>query len=244
MPKARVALVTGAARGMGLAITHKLLDEGVHVAAADVLHADLEEAVAGLNSENVIAVHLDVTESASWSSAVEEVRARFGGLNILVNNAGVLGRGSIAELRPEQFEQLWRINCVGLLLGMQAALPLLREADEPAIVNNLSNSALRAFGGHGAYVSSKFAARGLTSVAAIEFAEYGIRVNAVLPGPIATPMHSTATVDRLAGAGLLGRVGQPEDIASVVAFLASPAASFMTGSEVLVDGGQALRIAH
>jgi NAD(P)-dependent dehydrogenase (short-subunit alcohol dehydrogenase family) len=229
---------------MGLAIVRKLLDDGLSVAAADVLHGDLEEAVDALGSENVIAVHLDVTESASWSSAMQAVHARFGGLNVLVNNAGVLRRGAIAEESTDQFELLWRVNCLGTLLGMQAALPLLREADQPAVVNNLSNSALRGFPGHVAYVSSKFAARGLTQAAAIEFSEYGIRVNAVLPGPIATPMHKTETIDRLSTAGLLGRIGEPQDIASVVAFLASPASSFMTGSEVLVDGGQALKIAH
>src|SRR6516162_3815838 len=104
MPQARVALVTGAARGQGLAIVRKLLQDGVHVAAADVLHAELEQAVTDLDSDNVIAVHLDVTESASWSEAIAAVHARFGGLNILVNNAGVLGRGSIAKQTLEQFE--------------------------------------------------------------------------------------------------------------------------------------------
>jgi NAD(P)-dependent dehydrogenase (short-subunit alcohol dehydrogenase family) len=244
MPRARVALVTGAARGQGLAIVRKLLQDGVHVAAADVLHAELEQTVAELHSDNVIAIHLDVTESASWSEAMAAVHARFGRLNILINNAGVLARSSIAKQSLEQFELLWRVNCLGTLLGMQTALPLLRDADQPAIVNNLSNSALRGFPNHGAYTSSKFAARGLTAVAAIEFAEHGIRVNAVLPGPIATPMLNNETQQRLASAGLLGRIGQPDDIASLVAFLASPAASFITGSEVLIDGGHALRIAH
>jgi len=127
---------------------------------------------------------------------------------------------------------------------MRACAPLLAKADQPAIVTTLSNAAMQPFVRHTSYTSSKWAARGLTLTAAVEFAELGIRVNAVLPGPVATPMHDEALIDRLSSAPLLGRAGTPEDIAEVVAFLASPAASFMTGAEVVVDGGHLLRIVH
>jgi NAD(P)-dependent dehydrogenase (short-subunit alcohol dehydrogenase family) len=238
----RVALVTGAARGQGLAIVRRLLRDGVAVLAADVLADELRTAVGEIGDPRVRAVDLDVTSEDSWRDAVAAAGREFGGLNVLVNNAGILARAPLAREDPGQFERLWRVNCLGLLLGMQAAVPLLEKAGQPAIVNNLSNVAVRAFTRHASYTSSKWAARGLTQAAAIELAELGIRVNAVLPGPVDTPMHDARTIERLRGATPLGRIGTPDDIAEVVAFLASPAAGFMTGAEVIVDGGQSLKI--
>jgi NAD(P)-dependent dehydrogenase (short-subunit alcohol dehydrogenase family) len=238
----RVALVTGAARGQGLAIVRRLRRDGVAVLAGDVLADELRAAIGELDDPDVRAVNLDVTSADSWQAAVAEAEREFGGLSVLVNNAGVLGRAPLTREDPREFERLWRVNCLGLLLGMQAAVPLLEKADQPAIVNNLSNAAVRAFARHASYTSSKWAARGLTQAAAIELAELGIRVNAVLPGPVDTPMHDARTIERLQGATLLGRIGTPDDIAEVVAFLASPAAAFMTGAELIADGGQSLRI--
>jgi 3alpha(or 20beta)-hydroxysteroid dehydrogenase len=244
MSSNRVALVTGAARGQGLAIVGHLLRDGLCVAAGDVLVDQLHAAAQDLPADRLLPLELDVADEKSWADALIKVQDRFGGLNVLVNNAGVLGRALLAEETVDEFERLFRINCVGQFLGMRACLPLLRQADRPAIVNTLSSAAVRAYDRSGAYAASKFAARGLTLTAAIEFAEFGIRVNAVLPGPIATPMHDAATIERLASSPLLGRAGRAEDIARVVAFLASPLADFMTGAEVLVDGGQTLKIAH
>ena len=244
----RVALVSGAARGQGLAIVRRLRRDGVSVLAGDVLADELQKAVADLGDQGgagdgeVRAVPLDVTSEDSWAAAVELADRELGGLAVLVNNAGILGRAPLVREDPREFERLWRVNCLGLLLGMQAAVPLLARADQPAVVNNLSNVAVRAFARHASYTSSKWAARGLTQAAAVELAELGIRVNAVLPGPVDTPMHDARTIERLQGATLLGRIGTPDDIAEVVAFLASPAAGFMTGAEVIVDGGQSLRM--
>jgi NAD(P)-dependent dehydrogenase (short-subunit alcohol dehydrogenase family) len=243
MTNTRVALVTGAARGQGLAIVRRLRRDGLRVVAADVLADELHAACLDLG-EDVVPVVLDVTDEQAWSGALATTEERFGGLDVLVNNAGILGRAPLPEETAAQFERLWRVNCLGMFLGMRAAHPLLRRGDQPAIVNNLSNAALRPFDRHAAYTSSKWAARGLSLTAAREYAEHGIRVNAVLPGPIDTPMHDPATVERLSAASLLGRVGTPEDVANVVAMLASPDAGFVTGAEVLVDGGHALRIAH
>jgi 3alpha(or 20beta)-hydroxysteroid dehydrogenase len=237
----RVALVTGAARGQGLAIVRRLRADNIAVLAGDVLAEELRAAVGELGDPDVRAVTLDVTSAASWREAVAVAERDFGGLNVLVNNAGILARAPLAREDPAQFERLWRVNCLGLLLGMQAAVPLLAAASEPAIVNNLSNVAIRAFARHASYTSSKWAARGLSQAAAIELAGLGIRVNAVLPGPVDTPMHDAATIERLGGMTLLGRIGTPGDIAEVVAFLASPAAGFMTGAELIADGGQSLR---
>jgi 3alpha(or 20beta)-hydroxysteroid dehydrogenase len=161
---------------------------------------------------------------------------------VLVNNAGVLHRAPLSRESAAEFERIWRVNCLGPFLGMRAAAPLLGRADHPAIVNTLSTAAMRPFDRHGAYTSSKWAARGLSLAAAIEFAADGIRVNAVLPGPVDTPMHDRATIERLATAPLLGRAGMPEDIAEVVAFLASPATAFVTGAEFVADGGHILRM--
>jgi NAD(P)-dependent dehydrogenase (short-subunit alcohol dehydrogenase family) len=240
----RVALVTGAARGQGLAIVRRLRRDGVAVAAGDVLVDELRHAVDELADSDVLALELDVVDEGSWGSALEQIRRQFGGLNVLVNNAGILHRTKLMEETAADFERLWRVNCLGPFLGMRAAAKMLAEADQPAIVNTLSTAAVQPFAKHASYTSSKWAARGLTLTAALEFAELGIRVNSVLPGPVATPMHDLPTIERLASAPLLGRIGIPEDIAEVVAFLASPASSFLTGSEILADGGQVLRSAQ
>jgi 3alpha(or 20beta)-hydroxysteroid dehydrogenase len=244
MNATRVALVTGAARGQGLAIVHRLRKDGLAVVAGDVLVADLRAAVDAMGDDEVLPVALDVSDEESWADAIAATQDRFGGLNVLVNNAGVLHRAFLADETAEEFERLWRVNTLGVFLGIRSALPLLKVADRPAIVNTLSTSAIRAFDKHTSYNSSKWGARGVSQTAAVELAEFGIRVNAVLPGPIATPMHDAATIERLSSAPLLGRAGTAEDIADIVAVLASPEHSFLTGAEVVVDGGHSLRITH
>lgn len=241
MSRQRVALVTGGARGMGWAIVRQLRRDGLRVAAADVLVDELRRATDDLGDAEVLPVELDVTDEVQWTAALATVEERFGGLDVLVNNAGVLSRSRLGEETAAEFERLWRINCLGMFLGIRAAIPLLKRGHQAAIVNTLSTSAIHPFDRHGAYNSSKWAARGLTLTAARELAEYGVRVNAVLPGPVATPMHDAATIERLSSAPLLGRVGMPADVASVVSMLASPKSDFVTGAEVVVDGGHGLR---
>ena len=237
----RVALVTGAARGQGAAIVARLHADGFRIAACDVLIDELT-AMAARFDDAVLPVPLDVTSAAQWQSAVEEVVSRFGSLTTLVNNAGVLHRAAIADETPEGFEGSWRVNCLGPFLGIRASLDPLRAAAGAAVVNTCSTGALRPFPSHAAYGSSKWALRGLTQVAAAELAPAGIRVNAVFPGPVETPMLDDDTQARLAARAVTGRLGKPMEIADAVAFLVSEQASFITGSELVVDGGQTLQI--
>ncbi len=238
----RVALVTGAARGQGAAIAARLIEDGFRVAACDLLAEELAGTVASLGADRVTAVALDVTSADQWAAAVRTAVDRFGGLTTLVNNAGVLHRAALADETVAGFEECWRVNCLGPFLGIQAVLPHLREAEGAAIVNTCSTGAIRPFPNHGAYGSSKWALRGLTQVAAAELASVGIRVNSVFPGAVATPMLDEATQARLSANAMMGRIGKPVEIADAVAFLVSEHASFITGSELVVDGGQSLQI--
>jgi NAD(P)-dependent dehydrogenase (short-subunit alcohol dehydrogenase family) len=237
-----VALVTGAARGQGAAIVKRLHKDGFRVAACDLLADDLAATVESVGGEAAIAIPLDVTSQDQWQAAVAAVIDRFSSLTTLVNNAGVLHRAALADETAAGFEGSWRVNCLGPFLGIRAVLPYLRRAQRAAIVNTCSTGAIRPFPNHAAYGSSKWALRGLTQVAAAELAPSGIRVNAVFPGPIETPMLDEATKERLAGRSVLGRLGKPMEIADAVAFLVSEHASFITGSELVVDGGQCLQL--
>lgn len=236
-----VALVTGAARGQGAAIVARLHADGFRVAACDLLADDLRGSTAGYGAD-VLALDLDVTSEEHWAAAVSATVERFGGLSTLVNNAGVLHRAAIADETAAGFEGSWRVNCLGPFLGIRAALAHLKHADGASIVNTCSTSAIRPFPNHAAYGSSKWALRGLTQAVAVELAATGIRVNAVFPGPIATPMLDDRTQTRLAETSTAGRLGTPVEVADAVAFLVSANASFITGSELVVDGGQILQI--
>lgn len=238
----RVALVTGAARGQGAAIVARLRADGWRVAACDLLVDELTATVEELDDAGVMAVPLDVTSERQWEAAVKVVSDRFGTLTTLVNNAGILHRASLADETPDGFERSWRVNCLGPFLGVRAVLAHLRDEDGAAIVNTCSTGAIRPFPNHCAYGSSKWALRGLTQVVAAELAPAGIRVNAVFPGPVETPMLDERTQRQLSDRSTAGRLGKPVEIADAVSFLASEHASFITGAELVVDGGQCLQI--
>ncbi|BCI52696.1 oxidoreductase [Mycolicibacterium litorale] len=236
-----MALVTGAARGQGAAIVARLHADGFRVAACDVRFDELRSTVGDLG-DAVLPIRMDVTSPQQWADAVRDTVARFGALTTLVNNAGILHRAAIADETPAGFESSWRVNCLGPFLGIQAVTEHLTGVDGAAIVNTCSTGAIRPFPHHAAYGSAKWALRGLTQVAAAELASSGIRVNAVFPGPVQTPMLDPQTQSRLAAAATLGRIGRPGEIADAVAFLVSEQASFITGAELVVDGGQTLQI--
>jgi 3alpha(or 20beta)-hydroxysteroid dehydrogenase len=236
----KVALVTGAARGQGRAIAQRLGRAGVKVIAGDVADEGLDV----LDSElgpGVLTARLDVRDEDSWSRIVEQGLRHFGRLDILVNNAGVLRRSSLLEETAEVFEDVWRTNCLGAFLGIRAVVPPMRSSGGGAIVNTSSTAGISAWPDHAAYGSSKWAVRGLTRVAALELARHGIRVNALLPGPIDTPMVIDPTdpgaSERLSQTPL-GRIGRPADVADAVLFLVSAHSSFITGTELVIDGGQ------
>jgi 3alpha(or 20beta)-hydroxysteroid dehydrogenase len=189
----------------------------------------------------VLIASLDVRDEKSWSRIVAQGVSTFGRIDILVNNAGVLRRSSLLEETAEAFEDVWRTNCLGPFLGMRAVIPSMRDVGGGSIVNTSSTAGISAWPDHAAYGSSKWAVRGLTRVAALELARYRIRVNALLPGPIATPMvvdpSDPGATERLSQTPL-GRIGQPADIADAVLFLVSAHSAFITGTELVVDGGQ------
>jgi len=238
----KVALVTGASRGQGAVEASLFAAEGASVVVADVLD-DEGRAVADSIGERAFYVHLDVTSEADWDGAVKEATSRLGRLDVLVNNAGILRFGPIAATSADDYMAVVNVNQLGTFLGMRAVFEPMAAAGGGSIVNISSIDGLIGMAGMVSYVASKFAVRGMTKVAALEFAAAGIRVNSVHPGGVATPMVDEASaglgfdVGSLLGAVPLGRIASSEEIARLVLFLASDDSSYCTGSEFVVDGG-------
>ena len=237
----KVALVTGGARGMGAAEVRRLHADGASVVAADVLDDD-GKALADELGDRVRFVHLDVTSEEQWQAVVEQTERELGKLDVLVNNAGILKFNAVADTPLEEFRQVIEVNLVGVFLGMKTAIPALKRAGGGSIVNISSTEGLAGTVFCGAYTASKFGVRGITKVAAIEYGGDKIRVNSVHPGGIDTPM-TRAVMDeegrKYVGSKVAGlkRMGQADEVASVVAFLASDDSSYCTGAEFVVDGG-------
>ncbi|MFE0644127.1 SDR family oxidoreductase [Streptomyces sp. NPDC058877] len=230
----QVALVTGAARGIGAAVARLLADEGSRVAVADVLD-DEGASVASAIGERARYLHLDVTEEESWSTALKNVEDSFGPVSVLVNNAGVVEWGSIEEQSLASFRRVIDINLQGPWLGMHTLAPSLRRAGGGVIVNVSSTAGLMGYSEIGGYVASKWGLRGLTKAAALELAGDGVRVCSVHPGPIRTPM--TADMDESFAAGQpIPRFGEPEEVARMVLFVVADA-TYSTGVEFVLDGG-------
>lgn len=241
----KVAIISGGARGQGAAETKLFAREGARVVFGDVLDDQgrkVEAEVRELGGEATY-VHLDVTREADWQAVVKTTLARYGHLNILVNNAGILIRKSIEETTVEDWDRIMAVNAKGVFLGTKHAIAPMRRSGGGSIINISSTAGLvGSLDGSASYTATKGAVRLLTKSTAIQYAKDGIRCNSVHPGPIDTPMiqdtlNDPVRLERRMRRLPLGRVGTPDDIAYGVLYLASDESSFVTGTELVIDGG-------
>lgn len=239
----KVALISGGARGQGAAETRLFVAEGAQVVVGDVLDEDAATLAEDLGSA-ALAVHLDVTSETDWRSAVETAVGSFGGLDVLVCNAGISPVPTpITETTLELYRRVVDVNQVGVFLGLHVGIPAMLARGRGSVVTVASVGGFQGVAGMAPYTSSKFAVRGLTRVAAVELAAQGIRVNSIAPGPIDTAMTQPGAWGdfdlrpMMARNTPMGRVGTPEEVAELVCWLASDASSYCTGADFAIDGG-------
>jgi 3alpha(or 20beta)-hydroxysteroid dehydrogenase len=237
----KVALVSGGARGMGASHVRRMAAEGARVVFGDILD-DQGRALAGELGAAVRYVHLDVTQPDQWAAAVDTAITEFGGLHILVNNAGILNIGTIEDYALSEWQRILDINLTGVFLGIRAVVAPMKQAGNGSIINISSIEGLAGtIASHG-YTASKFAVRGLTKSTALELGPSGIRVNSIHPGLVKTPMSDWIPDDIFQTA--LGRAADPVEVSNLVVYLASDDSSYSTGSEFVVDGGTVAGLGH
>lgn len=230
----KVAVVTGGAQGMGAAHARLLAEHGARVVIADVSDDAGNELAAELGYDAAF-VHLDVTDADQWRALVGATNAMFGPIDVLINNAGILVLHTVETATLAEYRKVIEVNQVGTFLGMQAVIPGMKHSGSGSIVNISSTAGTVGFADNFAYTASKWAVRGMTKAAALDLAGYGIRVNAILPGEVNTPM--------IADLGLstdpmpLGRFGNPMEIAYLALYLASDESGYTTGADHVIDGG-------
>jgi NAD(P)-dependent dehydrogenase (short-subunit alcohol dehydrogenase family) len=242
----KVALISGGARGQGAVEARLFIREGAKVVFGDILDdagKHVEEEIR-LQGGTAIYVHLDVTQAQDWQRAVQTAEARYGKLDILVNNAGITIRGTIEETSEADWDRIMAINLKGVFLGTKYALPAMRRAGGGSIINISSGAGIApAPGTSAAYAATKGGVRIFSKATAVQHAKDHIRCNSVHPGPVDTPMVRGPQTDssrlaELTGRVPLGRLGTSEEIAYGVLYLASDESSYVTGSELVIDGGR------
>jgi NAD(P)-dependent dehydrogenase (short-subunit alcohol dehydrogenase family) len=237
----KVALISGGARGQGATEAKLFAREGAKVVLGDIRDAEGKQVEAEIRAAGGEAtyIHLDVTRDADWVEAVGTAMNRYGKLDILVNNAGIVLWKRLEETSEAEWEHIMAVNAKGVFLGTKHAIPAMRRAGGGSIVNISSTAGLRGSPGLAAYIATKGAVRLLTKATAIEHVQDNIRCNSVHPGGVDTPMVQDAPADPARqGRTPMGRRAAPEEIAYGVLYLASDESSFMTGSELVIDGGR------
>jgi 3alpha(or 20beta)-hydroxysteroid dehydrogenase len=240
----KVAIITGASRGQGAATASLFRSEGAKVVLFDILESDGEKLAQDLGRDAVFR-KVDTTQEDDWRNAVAETIKRWGTVDILINNAGIVHPASITDLKKADFERVMQINLIGSWLGIKSVAPAMVAKGKGAIVNICSTSGLWGMNGLAAYSASKWALRGLTKTAAMELGLKGIRVNAVFPGGINTPMGNitnepVAELAKYYQRQPVQRIGEPLEVARTSLFLVSDDASYLCGAEIAVDGGMTL----
>lgn len=236
----KTAIITGASSGQGEAAARRFVDEGANVVLADI--ADEQgESLAKELGECAVFRHLDVANEQDWGGVVDLAVERFGRVDVLVNNAGVVHFSALADTTLEDYQRVIAVNQTGVFLGMKSVVPSMTAVGAGSIINISSVEGLSGMGYLCAYTASKFAVRGMSKCAAVELGKDGIRVNSVHPGFISTPM-TTGFTDGLDLSPVekripLRRIGETDDVVGVVAFLASDDSAYCTGAEFVVDGG-------
>jgi NAD(P)-dependent dehydrogenase (short-subunit alcohol dehydrogenase family) len=238
----RTALVTGGSKGIGLATVAALLKTGYRVATCARSQEELEIAKATLGSEDVVVLPADLSLVEDCARVVEATFEAFGHLDAVVNNAGIYVHGLVEEVSPDSWDQTFAVNVRAPYLVARNALRYLRSSDAGTVVNIASTNGMMSEAGYGAYNASKAALLSMTETMAVEWATDGIRVNAVAPGWIHTPLSeevlATLTPEQIAAVFPMGRIGSAEDVANVVAYLCSPdSCAYLTGATIRVDGG-------
>jgi len=241
----KVVLISGGARGQGAAEARIFAQEGAKVVIGDLLDAEGTSVAAEIaeSGGDALFVHLDVTDEEDWRSAIAAAVSSFGKLDVLVNNAGIWRRGRVEDTTVEDWDTIMDVNAKGVFLGTKQAIPEMRKAGGGSIINISSTAGLVGGPRSSAYTASKGAVRLFTKATAIQYAKEGIRANSIHPGPIETAMIQQVwqgdeqNREEAIARTPLGRIGTPEDIAYGALFLASDESSFMTGSELVIDGG-------